>query len=310
MREISINKSEEGRTLIKYLKKIFNTMPESLLQKLIRKKYFEINGKKANGKEVLNENDLVKIHLSDETYEKFHANDLNIHEKQKADFKFSNRIIYEDDNIIIFNKPAGMLSQGDKSLDESVNQVLNSYIVSQNSSFKPSVVNRLDRNTEGLIIFAKTYLTAKAISRMIKENNIEKRYRATINGILDNDSGELVNLYKKDEVNNKAILKDYNGKIIDGYSLIKLKYKVLKNYKCTSDIDIELITGKSHQIRAQFAYIGHPLVSDKKYMDIKLYDSNLKEFKTKSQKLICYKIRFGKFEEDTLKYLSNKVFKI
>ena len=312
MRSIKINKTEEGITLIKYLKKVFKSMPSSLLQKLIRKKYFEVNDKKADGSETLYANDEISFFLSDETFEKFYDKDKVVSSSELKNNRedYTKRIVYEDDNIIIFNKPVGMLSQGDKSGDESVNTVLNQHIGKRNTSFKASVVNRLDRNTEGLIIFAKTYIAAKEISKMIKDDNIEKRYKATINGILKTDEGELVNLFKKNEKDNLAIVKDYNGIVPDGYSLIKLKYKVIKKSKNTEDVDIKLITGKSHQIRAQFSYIGHPLVSDKKYMDIGLYKKNVEEFGIKSQKLLCYKIKFGNFESESLKNLSKKSFSI
>ena len=312
MRNIKINKTEEGITLIKYLKKVFKSMPSSLLQKLLRKKYFEVNGKKTSGSEVLNANDEILVFLADETFDKFYEkeNTKNVSKIKSDKVDYKDRIIYEDENIIIFNKPVGMLSQGDKSGDESVNSVLNEYIGTRNSRFKASTVNRLDRNTEGLIIFAKTYIAAKELSKMIKDDNVEKRYKATINGILEKDEGELAHLFKKDEKDNKAIIKEYKGKMIDGYSLIKLKYKVIKKYKNFEDVDIELITGKSHQIRAQFSYIGHPLISDKKYMDMGLYKKNVDEFGIKTQKLICYKLKFGRFENEALKELSSKTFKI
>lgn len=310
MKSIRISKNEEGITLSKYLRKIFRSMPSSLIQKLVRKKYFDINDKRAKGDEILKNDDIVTIHLADETFEKyFEENDIQKNETT-VDIDYTDRIIYEDDNIIIFNKPVGLLSQGDKSGIQSVNTVLNKYIGNINSSFKPSVVNRLDRNTEGLIIFAKTYIAAKAISNMVKENRVEKRYKASVNGLVKEDSGELENIYKKNEKDNKAILKYYKGKVPEGYSLVKLKYKVLKRYKETTDLDVELITGKSHQIRAQFAYIGHPLLSDKKYMDTNLYNANVKKYGFKSQSLVCYKIKFGTFVEDNLKNLSNKTFKI
>ena len=310
MKSIRISKNEDGITLIKYLRKIFKSMPSSLIQKLVRKKYFDINDKRAKGDEVLKNDDIVTIHLADETFEKyFEKNNLSKNETT-VDINYTDRIIYEDDNIIIFNKPVGLLSQGDKSGSQSVNTVLNKYIGNINSSFKPSVVNRLDRNTEGLIIFAKTYIAAKEISNMIKDNRVEKRYRASVNGLVEEDSGELENLYKKNEKDNKAVLKDYKGKVPDGYSLVRLKYKVLKRHKETTDVEVELITGKSHQIRAQFAYIGHPLLSDKKYMDIKLYNDNVKKYGFKSQSLICYKIKFGTIIDEKLKNLSNKTFKI
>lgn len=312
MKSLKLTKSEDGITLIKYLKKVFKAMPNSLFQKLLRKKYFEINDKKVSGNEILHTGDTVSIYLSDETFDKFYEKIDSNKDGKKVTNKSSvvDRIIYEDENVIIFNKPVGMLSQGDKSGDESVNTVLNKYLGIKNSTFKASVVNRLDRNTEGLIIFAKTYIAAKEISKMIKSGDIEKRYKATINGILDGDSGELVNLFKKDEKDNKAIIKEYKGKIIDGYSLIKLKYKVIKKYKDAEDIDIDLITGKSHQIRAQFSYIGHPLISDKKYMEAEQYRQNVIKYGVKTQKLICYKIRFGKFESESLKDLTNKTFTI
>lgn len=310
MKSVRISKSEDGITLIKYLKKIFKSMPSSLIQKLVRKKYFDINDKRAKGDEVLKVDDVITIHLSDDTFEKYFEEQEKSKKVAVKDIDYKDSIVYEDDNIIIFNKPVGLLSQGDKSGKQSVNTILNDYIGTTRSSFKPSVVNRLDRNTEGLIIFAKTYMAAKSISSMIKNNDIEKRYRASVNGILENDSGELENLYKKNEKDNKAILKEYKGRVPEGYSLVKLKYKVIKRYKETTDVDVELITGKSHQIRAQFSYIGHPLISDKKYMDIKLYNDNVKKYSYKSQKLVCYKIKFGSFEEKGLNNLSNKTFKI
>ena len=310
MKSIRISKNEEGITLSKYLRRIFKSMPSSLIQKLVRKKYFDINDKRAKGDEVLKADDLIAIHLSDETFEKYFEENENQRNETTIDIDYTDRIIYEDDNIIIFNKPVGLLSQGDKSGNQSVNTVLNNYIEKTNSSFKPSVVNRLDRNTEGLIIFAKTYIAAKEISSMIKDNRVEKRYRASVNGLVEEDSGELKNLYKKNEKDNKAVLKDYKGKVPDGYSLVRLKYKVLKRHKETTDVEVELITGKSHQIRAQFAYIGHPLLSDKKYMDIKLYNENVNKYGFKSQKLVCYKVKFGTFVDENLKNLSNKTFKI
>ena len=312
MKSIKLSKNEEGMSLIKYLKKVFKTMPNSLLQKLLRKKYFTINTKKASGSEILKAGDVVDMHLSDETFDKFYTQDNTKVERstREEEIDYLNRIVFEDDNIIIFNKPVGMLSQGDKSGDESVNTILNKYLGNIKTTFMPSVVNRLDRNTEGLIIFAKTYIAAKEISKMIKDNGIEKRYKALVNGILDKDTGDLINLYKKNENNNKAIVREYDGKITNGFSLIHLKYKVIKRFKNTTEVDIELITGKSHQIRAQFSYIGHPLVCDKKYMDISLYRENVKEYGIKSQKLICYKIRFGKFENELMSNLSNCFFKI
>ena len=331
MKKLIVDKSESGIKLIKYLKNIFKDMPGNLLHKLVRKKYFKINGIVASGNETLNSGDEISVFLGDETFEKF----LHKESSRKTDDGYSidkikNHIVYEDDNLIVFNKWAGLLSQDDGSRSASVNSVLNTYLtydadvknekendgdsfVHNAYNYKPSVVNRLDRNTEGLIVFAKTYAFAREISKMISENKLEKRYKTVVNGILDKAEGILVNLYKKDENKNIAIIKDIDerqGAAISDFTIVELKYKVLKEYDDTSLIDVELITGKSHQIRAQFAHTGHPIICDKKYMDISLYDSNVKTFKSKHQKLICYKIRFSDFENDDLKYLSNKSFEI
>ena len=186
MKSIVISKNEDGIKLLKYLKNIFKDMPDSLLHKLLRKKYFKINDKKADGDEIL---------------------DVDIEDY------LGKRIIYEDDNIIIYNKSTNLLSQSDKSGDLSVNDILYSYVTKQknefvgNYNFRPSIINRLDRNTEGLIIFAKTYLASRLISDMIKNNSIEKHYKTIVNGIVEKDNDILINLYKKDIKNNKIMIK-------------------------------------------------------------------------------------------------------
>ena len=231
---------------------------------------------------------------------------------RKGELYEPQNIIYEDEQIILYNKPSGLLSQGDKSGDESVNTILNNYLGTKmkDVAFVPSVVNRLDRNTSGIIIFAKNYVAAREISKMIRDNGITKHYLALVNGVLKKDSDNLVNLLKKDEKTNKSIIKEYKGSVPNGYSKVELIYKVLKRYDDYTLLDIDLITGKSHQIRAQLSYIGHPIVGDKKYMDSDLYNKNFKVYNSKTQKLSCYRIKFGSFNETTLKHLSNKEFKI
>ena len=333
MKKIIVDKSEDGIKFIKYLKNIFKEMPDSLLYKLIRKKYYKINGKTANGKEVLKQDDIIEMYLSEDTFNKFYSNNkydeaihLNKNNKKFDIEKVKECIVYEDDNLIVFNKWQGLLSQGNGSNDTSVNELLNKYLkevfsISKNDdnsdsmiknsyNFIPSVVNRLDRNTEGLIIFAKTYLFSREISKMISENKVEKHYKTIVNGRLENKNGELVNLYKKDEKNNLAIIKDLDENLENGYSIVKLKYKVIDSKENYSFLDVNLITGKSHQIRAQLSYINHPIICDKKYMDKPLYEENIHRFGFKNQKLICFKIKFDNFEHSSLKYLSNKEFEI
>ena len=334
MRKITIDKTEDGIKLHRYLKNIFKEMPNSLLQKLLRKKYFEVNDIVANGNEILKFNDVINVYLGDETFNKFFTSSNTIDKHASNDDtpfnideyydKIVNNIVYEDDNLIIFNKWAGLLSQGDKSNDISVNSLLNHYLTNSYDKdildkialykFNPSIVNRLDRNTEGLIIFAKSYIFAREISKMISENKINKYYKTIVNGILEKDDDILVNLYKKDDKNNIAIIKDIDkndDKVsYDGYSIVKLEYKILKRDVDSTTLEIKLITGKSHQIRAQLSHIGHPIVCDKKYMVKSLYDENVKKYKTRSQILSCYKIVFDSFKNEELKYLSHKSFEL
>ena len=338
MKSIVISKNEEGIKLLKFLKNIFKDMPDSLLHKLLRKKYFKINDKKANGSEILKTNDTLFIFFADETFDKFYNN----HDKKHNEFAtiksideklyIDNRIVYEDDNIIIYNKPCGLLSQSDKSGDLSVNDILYNYLLNKNEilqddnnntiskslinsnlsntyDFRPSIMNRLDRNTEGLIIFAKNYLSSRLISEMIRKNLIEKHYKTIVNGIVEKKTCELINLYKKDDKYNKAIIKDYAENYNDNeYSVVKLRYNTVKINDDSSILDVELITGKSHQIRAQLSHIGHPIICDKKYMNNKLYTSNVLKYGIKHQKLICYFLKFGQFNNTDLEYLSNNKF--
>ena len=331
MKELIVKKNEEGLRLDKYLKKILAKMPLATYHKLLRKKYFEVNGSSAKGNEILSNGDHIKIFLSDNTYNSFathkgepssctgelhepHKRTGELYEphKRTGELYEPHRVIYEDDQIILYNKPVGLLSQGDKTGDESVNTILNNYLGTKvkNSAFIPSVVNRLDRNTSGIIIFAKEYLAAKEISKMIRDNKLEKHYLALVNGRIKKDRDVLVNLFKKDETINKSIIIEYKNGAKSGYSKVELAYKTLKKYDDYTLLDVDLITGKSHQIRAQLSYIGHPIVCDKKYMDSDLYNKNIKRFKSRNQKLSCYKIKFSNFEEEALKYLNNKEFKI
>lgn len=318
MREIIISKNEEGIRLDKYLKKIFTNAPVNLLYKLIRKKYFEINGKKANGDETLKSEDKIAIYLSDETYDKFIDKNLTNLKSDKSKLLkgIKDKIIYEDDNLIIFNKDVGILSQSNEKNGISVNSILNDYLgESVDPIYKPSVVNRLDRNTAGIIIFAKTYMFGRAISSMIKNEEIDKYYVALVDGIVRKNELRLIHLLKKNKTINKVIIKDYNKNepIPDGYSKVELVYKVIKKYDDKTLLGIKLITGKTHQIRAQLAYIGFPILGERKYkIKVRTFDEREKKAENKDgyQKLMCYKIKFHTFENEKLKYLDDRTFEI
>lgn len=311
MIELTLAKSEDGIKINKYLKKVLPSIPDSLLYKLFRKKYFKINDKVSKGTETIHVGDKIKLFLSDDTYKKYRKCEKAVVKESKSNKSFDkNQIIYEDDNVIIFNKPVGLLSQGDTKDSISANSILCDYIKKEkNELFAGSIVNRLDRNTEGIIIFAKTYIASREISKMIKEGNLEKHYKTLVNGVVKKDEEMLTHLFKKDEKNNKAIIKETKSKI-DGYTEVKLIYKVIKRYKESTLLDINLLSGKSHQIRAQLAYIGYPIICDKKYMDSETYKKNVEKYKKVSQELTCYMIKFGKFDNEILDNISNKKFVI
>ena len=322
MREYNVSYNEVGMRFNKYLQKIFTNANDSFIYKMLRKKNIVLNNRKATGNEHLKENDNIKIYISEDVFNKFSSvkksENINIPLSIKS---ISKKINYEDENIIIYEKSKGELSQKSKKDDISVNEILNTYLIrtennklfkkvfddseKEDKLFNPSVVNRLDTNTRGLIIFAKNYMAARNITKMIREKDLKKHYLAFVNGNVKNDSDELISFLKKDEKNNKSKIYD---KQKSGTYKILTRYKVLKRENDYTILDVEIVTGKSHQIRAQFAHIGYPLLGDKKYMSKELYEENKKKYNKTSQELVCYKLQFGKFSEEKLKYLNDKIF--
>ena len=326
MREFNVSYDEVGIRLNKYLQKIFNKTSVNFIYKMLRKKNILLNDKKATGDEHLKEGDNIKIYVSEDVFDKFSSIKKKEPENDKISLSMKSilkKINYEDENIIIYEKAKGELSQKSKKDDISVNEILQSYMFrvesnrlfkklldeeeneKENKLFNPSVVNRLDTNTRGLIIFAKNYMTARNITKMIREKGLKKHYLAFVNGNVQNDSDELISFLKKDEKNNKS--KIYDRQKLGTYKILT-RYKVLKREKDYTILDVEIVTGKSHQIRAQFSHIGYPLLGDKKYMSKELYEENVKKYNKTSQELICYKLQFGKFDEEKLKYLNDKIF--
>lgn len=351
MKEYIIKEDVEGIRLNKFIKKMLPYINDALIYKFIRKKIIKVNDKKTEASYKLVLHDKVNIYLSDDTFNVFlNSNIVNdkletvdklidaknvMHKFTYDDIK--KNIVYEDENIIIFNKPINMLSQSNGKIDGdndiSVNDLLNDYLNKKKDDekkddekklneidelfFNPTVVNRLDRNTKGLIIFAKNYMSAREISDMIKRNDIRKYYMAEVNGIMEKDTDVLINRYVKDEKKNIAKIYDIDiseMKKNDSDTLkkdwVKLEYHVIERKVKTTIVYIRLYTGKSHQIRAQLSHIGHPIVGDKKYMRKELYEINKKVDKKHFQELTCVKIIFGTFSHENLKYLNNKCFEI
>ena len=291
MRELNITAREEGQRLDKILSKYLNKAPKSFVYKMLRKKNIKLNGKKATGNEKLSKGDQVCIYLAEDTISKFREEVRAGKQKLKLD------ILYEDDNVIMVNKPWGILSQKSKSEDISINDQIIPYAVNQGlisekelQVVKPSICNRLDRNTTGIIICGISMEGLQTMAEMFKNRDMEKYYLCIVKGKLNKP--QKVSAYlRKDEKTNKVTVSKQE---IFGGNHIETAYEpVISNDEFTL-LKVKLITGKTHQIRAHLASIGHPLIGDFKYGDRKINQQMKQRFGLKDQLLHCQEIVFPK----------------
>lgn len=301
MRTITINKNDAQQRMDKFLSKRFKSMPKSLMYKYIRTKHIKLNGKKCSIDDVLKEGDVLTLYIKDEFFQKKYDE----FEFMKAPKKLN--IVYEDDNLIIIDKPEGVLSHPDKTyhFDSMVSRVHHylydkgEYNPKVENSFSPAMANRLDRNTGGLIIAAKNSSSLKELNRLIKERHIKKMYLCLCEGVPKKKEGLLTGNLVKDEKKNKVSVleKANNGKEI------ATAYKVVDTNGKYTLVEIDLLTGRTHQIRAHMASIGNPLAGDTKYGGHPLRSKG-----HTGQALYSYKLTFSKIEGSTLEYLSCKEF--
>ena len=294
MVQLQIDKNDENQRLDKFMLKYLNKAPKSFVYKMIRKKNIKLNNKKCIGNEILQANDIINIYLAEDTINKF---------KQENSLKstFKNfEIIYEDENLIICYKPINLVSQPDFfNKNNSLNDQLIFYLYKKgeykkDDNFTPSICNRLDKNTSGIVIFGKNFKTTKDLNEMFKNKTIDKYYLTAVEGILK-EKGTL-KLYHKKDKNNTAII---SQKKQDDFKEIITEYTPLAYKDNKTLLNIKLITGKSHQIRASFKYIGFPILGDQKY--------GIKDLGLNNQFLHCYKVVF-KENNNSLNYLFNKSF--
>lgn len=298
MKEFVIQKNEENQRFDKYLKKLLPNASTSFLYKMMRKKNIVINKKKATGNEKLVAGDVINIFLSDETFEKFH---MDVEElKREYDYlKSLNlkglKIVYEDDEMIVADKPYNMLSQKSSVKDISANEHLLGYMIDKGQlsfeefqTFKPSVINRLDRNTTGLILFGKTLNALQQLGEGIRERSIEKYYRAIVVGELKEEL-ELKGYLLKDEKTNKV---SYHKEQVEDSDYIETGVKPICSKNGLTLVEIHLVTGKTHQIRLHLTTIGHPILGDMKYGDEKINKKYYESHKVNHQLLHAYRLEF------------------
>lgn len=297
MKSITISNKDAGQRVDRFIQKTFDSLPRSLMFKEIRKKNIKVNKKRCTPEQVLKEGDVLDLYLND--------NALNIKEKHYDFLKASTDldIIYEDDNIILINKKVGVLCHPDgRDYIDNIVARLKRYLYEkgewdvESSSFTPSLANRIDRNTGGIVIGAKNSQALKTVNDKIKSREIEKYYLTVVHGKMPRKSEILTAYLKKNEKTNTVRVTDNK---VDGGKQIITEYTVLDYYDDASLLEVKLHTGRTHQIRAHLAHIGHPLYGDGKYgIDKGRY----------RQALYSYKLKFSFKDENPLSYLNNKEF--
>ena len=327
MKQFTISPNESGQRFDKYLKKLLSNASGSFVYKMLRKKNITLNDHKADGTEKLNAGDLVKLFLSDETFEKFSGVDETNSEYMKLKSIDSGRlqVVYEDDDVIIINKPSGMLSQKAVPEDISANEYILSYLIRKGSlseeqfkTFKPSICNRLDRNTSGLLIAGKTLKGLQTMAEALKKRTGQKCYRCIVKGEL-REKTHLKGYLSKDEQNNKVkVVFHIRPEEKADYLPIETEYRPVAVSNGYTELEVHLITGRSHQIRAHLASIGHPIVGDGKYGDLRTNERFRKEVHVRSQLLHAYRIVFedgreviapsGREFEDAWDYIQTSAF--
>lgn len=274
MRELKISGNDAGQRLNKYLMKYLDKAPSSFVYKMLRKKNITLNGKKAVGDEILEDNDIVTLFLSEETIDKFKkytgsvSSDLN---KKNPNYGNLN-ILYKTSDILAVHKDAGVLSQKAKADDYSINEMIVDYcqregIVSSDSTFKPSVCNRLDRNTSGIILAGISLKGSRYLSKILRTRELEKYYFAVVKGLMDKETEQKAYITKDSGTNVSELV---NAEVFTGkedYDYIETYFTPLSSNGKYTLLKIHLITGKSHQIRAGLKALGYPLIGDYKYGD-------------------------------------------
>ena len=306
MRSFTIEKNDADQRLDKYLTKSFPNLPKALMYKYIRIKRIKVNGKRAEISTRLKLGDKIDLYINDEFFAKSETRYDFMSASKKLD------IIYEDDNILLLNKKVGLLSHPDENeyTDTLITRVKRylfekgEFNPESEASFTPSLVNRIDRNTSGIVIAAKNAEALRIMNQKMKDRELHKLYLCVVHGVPKPNEAVLEGYLTKDEDKNKVFI---SRNKTDGAKLIRTKYRVLAEKDDLSLLEVDLLTGRTHQIRAHLASIGHPLLGDGKYGTNKLN----KKSGLKKQCLCSYKLIFD-FTTDagSLSYLNGKQFQI
>ncbi len=306
MRQIKIDINEHDQRIDRFLKKYFSNGTKSFIYKMLRKKRIKLNGNRSNPEDIIVEGDTIEMYLSDETIEKFRTTEKAIKSSNHLD------VVYEDENIVLINKPKNMLSHTSDSessepntVDEFISYLYENgdYDPKLEKTFVPSICNRLDRNTSGIIVGAKNYNTLKEINSGLKNRTISKYYECIVKGSVSSNQ-KLEGFLSKSEYDNKVSI---SKERTEDSKEIVTHLKVIKKNDNYSLLEINLITGRTHQIRAHLLSIGHPVIGDLKYGNSKVNKYFKENYKLDNQYLHANKIIFDGLSNG-LEYLNKKQF--
>ncbi len=311
MKSFTIGPNDAGQRLDKFLQKAVPGLPGSLLHKYIRLKRVKLNGKRSEPAARLAEGDKLELYINDEFF---------ISERPSPGFhdvRGEVSVVYEDVNILLADKPAGLLSHEDanETRDTLINRILRylsdkgEYRPEDELSFAPALCNRLDRNTGGIVIAAKNAESLRLLNEKIKRREITKLYLCLVHGTFAKKENTLKGFHVKDAAANTARIYPEPR---PGAKTALTKYRVLREYGNMSLLEVELLTGRTHQIRAHMAAIGHPLVGDLKYGVGRMSGGLQKEYAArKIQALYSYKLIFDfKTDAGILNYLKGRTFEV
>ena len=316
MYQFTIKESEAGQRFNKYLQKLLPAAASSFLYKMLRKKNIELNGKKAAGNEVLKNGDTVRLFFSEETFLKFKAAGAQEAKSSSYEKAFQSlkgiSVIYENEHMLLLNKPEGILTQKASDSDLSLNEWMIGYllyhkVISEQSlqTFKPSVCNRLDKNTSGIIAAGKSLVGLQELSELFHDRTVHKEYLCIVKGVLHEKKHIKGYLYKDTKQNKVTIYKQKQKEA----QPIETVYEPLEDNGEVTLLKVGLITGRTHQIRAHLASEGHPLAGDTKYGQDAFNRRYREKYQLKHQLLHAFRLSFPDGMEGRLSDLSGKCFR-
>ncbi|MEG0012971.1 MAG: RluA family pseudouridine synthase [Cellulosilyticaceae bacterium] len=306
MREVIISPLEANQRLDKFLMKYLKKCPKSYLYKCFRTKKIKYNGKKPQGNEMLQQDDCIKLFIPEEQLKEFE--EIKVVTKTKISFK----TVYEDENILVLDKPLGLLTQKDTKDGHSLGEEVLSYLMSNEGydikaakGFVPAPCNRLDRNTAGLVLVGKNLPATQSISEMLKTKQISKYYMSIVLGRMTKPI-VLKGYHIKEEKKNEVKILDYH---VEGAKPVETRIVPLQSNGRYTLVEVQLVTGKTHQIRAHLSQIGHPIIGDPKYGD-KIENQYFKDkYGLRYQFLCAYKLKF-ELCASPFEYLQDRVFTV